>query len=214
MSKRDRNTEKVSALSRLVDDFRVTKGVDPGFWPTAPKVAVYVVIAALVVALIGWLVWRDQNQRLEDLQRTEMQLRDTWKEKKQLAVNLDTYKSQLAEVRWQVEQLLKQLPKKDEMARLLSEVNQAGVGRGLQFDLWKPGSEVSKEYYAELPIQIQIRNGSYGDLGMFVGDVAKMSRIVTINDIVLETKDGAPLTLDGKAVTYRYLDPDAAQRVE
>ena len=141
-------------------------------------------------------------------------MRDTWKEKKQLAVNLDTYKSQLAEVRWQVEQLLKQLPKKDEMARLLSEVNQAGVGRGLQFDLWKPGSEVSKEYYAELPIQIQIRNGSYGDLGMFVGDVAKMSRIVTINDIVLETKDGAPLTLDGKAVTYRYLDPDAAQRVE
>ena len=214
MSRRDRNAEKVSAMGRLVDDFRAAKGVEPGLWPAAPKVATYVVIAAAVVALIGWMVWRDQDEELKKLETTEMQLRDVWKEKKQLAINLDTYKSQLAEVRWQVEQLLKQLPKKDEMARLLSEVNQAGVGRGLQFDLWKPSNKVSKEYYAELPIQIQIRNGSYGDLGMFVGDVAKMSRIVTINDIVLETKDGAPLTLDGKAVTYRYLDPDAAQRME
>lgn len=214
MSKNDNKVSRPNALARLADDFRVTKGADPGVWPTAPKVATYIGIVIAIVAVAAAWQWRAQYDEEQSLQRKELELRETWKEKKRLAINLDTYKSQLEEVKWQLGQLLKQLPNKDEMARLLSEVNQAGLGRGLQFDLWKPGSEVSKEYYAELPIQIQIRNGTYSDLGMFVSDVAKIPRIVAISDVVMEVKDGAPLTLDGKAVTYRYLDPEAAQQVK
>jgi type IV pilus assembly protein PilO len=193
-------------LGRLAADFRGLDPNDPGLWPAAPRVAVFIVLLVLTVALAWWFVWRDQVELLERRQAEELQLRQDWVSKKRQAVNLEEYRRQLAETDRQFGALLKQLPNRAEMDSLLSDINQAGLGRGLQFELFKPGADVIRDFYAEMPIEIRVI-GSYHDLGQFASDVAKMPRIVTLRGISLE-KQGEVLKLDGRAITYRYLDEE------
>lgn len=193
-------------LGRLAADFRGLDPNDPGLWPTAPRIAVFIVLLVLVVAMTWWFVWRDQVELLERRQAEEVQLRLDWASKRRQAVNLEEYRRQLAETDRQFGALLKQLPNRAEMDSLLSDINQAGLGRGLQFELFKPGADVIRDFYAEMPIEIRVV-GAYHDLGQFASDVAKMPRIVTLRGISLE-KQGEVLKLDGRAITYRYLDEE------
>jgi type IV pilus assembly protein PilO len=193
-------------LGRLAADFRGLDPNDPGLWPSAPRVTVFIVLLVVTVALAWWFVWRDQVELLERRQAEEVQLRQDWVSKKRQAVNLEEYRRQLAETDRQFGALLKQLPNRAEMDSLLSDINQAGLGRGLQFELFKPGADVIRDFYAEMPIEIRVI-GSYHDLGQFASDVAKMPRIVTLRGISLE-KQGEVLKLDGRAITYRYLDEE------
>lgn len=194
-------------FERLANDFKGLDPNDPGVWPLAPKVAVYLALFVATLAAAWWFDWQDQAAMLEKKEAEEQQLRQDWVAKKRQAVNLDEHKRQLAEIDRQFGALLKQLPNKAEMDSLLSDINQAGVGRGLQFELFKPGTDVVKDFYAELPIDIRVLGG-YHDLGEFVGDVAALPRIVTLNNVALEAGKDGKLKLDAKAVTYRYLDEE------
>lgn len=201
------------SLSRLVDDFRQLDPNDPGVWPLAPKLVILALL--FVVALLGawWFDWKDQLSTLEKRQAEEIQLKEDWKSKKLQAINLDEYRKQLAEINRQFGALLKQLPNRSEMEALLVDINQAGKGRGLQFEYWKPGQESVKDFYAELPISITL-TGNYHDFGQFASDVSKLPRIVTLRDLVVSAKDntkdivGGALKMDVTAVTYRYLDEE------
>jgi len=194
-------------LDRLAQDFRGLDPNDPGLWPLAPRIAALLLILVVVLAAAWWFDWNAQSETLEQKHQEEAQLKDEWLGKKKQAVNLDEYKKQLAEIDRQFGALLKQLPSRTEMENLLVDVNQAGLGRGLKFELWKPGAEQLRDFYAEVPVAIRV-SGNFHDMGNFVGDVAKLPRIVTLNDMKMEYgKDGA-LKLDANAVTYRYLDED------
>ncbi len=194
-------------FDQIIDDFRQLDPNDPGVWPVIPRATVLVVLFVLGLVAAWWFVWQDQLTQLDQKQQEEQQLKDDWLNKKRQAVNLDEYKKQLAEIDRQFGALLKQLPNKSEMESLLMDVNQAGRGRGLQFELWKPGTENMKEFYAELPITLRV-TGSYNDLGTFASDVAKLPRIVTLSDIAIETAKDGSLRMDAQAVTYRYLDDE------
>jgi type IV pilus assembly protein PilO len=194
-------------LQRLAKDFKGLDPSDPGVWPLAPRVAVLVALLIAAVAAVWWFDWQDQLGVLEQRQAEELKLRDEWKTKKHQAINLDEYRRQLAEIDRQFGALLRQLPNRTEMESLLSDINQAGLGRGLQFDLFKPGSDNVKDFYAEMPITVSI-TGSYHDLGAFASDISRMPRIVTLNDISLEAGKDAPLKMNGTATTYRYLDDE------
>lgn len=201
-------------LARIGDDFRGLDPNDPGAWPLAPRMAVLLAILVATVAGAWWFFWQDGIVTLEQREAEELTLRDEWVGKKRQSVNLDVHLEQLAEIDRQFGALLRQLPNRAEMDSLLADINQAGLGRGLQFELFKPGGDVVKEFYAEMPITVRVA-GTYHDLGAFAGDVAKMPRIVTLNNLAIERpKPGEPLKLDATAVTYRYLDEDelAAQR--
>jgi type IV pilus assembly protein PilO len=190
----------------IADDFRFMNPNDPGAWPMIPKVTI--LLGLLLLLLLGgwWFVWADQLAELETKQHEEETLRQQYLDKKRQAVNLDLYTQQLAEIDRSFGALLKQLPDKSEVEALLIEVNQAGLGRGLQFELFRPGAEVVKDFYAELPIAVKI-NGAYHDLGAFAADIAKLPRIVTLNNIAITPmKDGGVLTLDATTKTFRYLD--------
>ena len=156
--------------------------------------------------LLGWWFgWRVQLEDLDEKRQQEEKLKEEWRTKKGQAVNLEEYQKQLAEINRSFGALLKQLPNASEMESLLVDINQAGLGRGLQFDLFKPGAEGFHEFYAELPITIKVL-GPYHDLGAFTGDIAKLPRIVTLNDIdIAPTKEGG-LTMSAVAKTFRYLD--------
>lgn len=196
----------------IADDFRYMNPNDPGAWPLVPKVTV--LVGMLLLLLIGgwWFFWSDQLAELEAKQNEEETLRQQYLEKKRQAINLDLYTQQLAEIDRSFGALLKQLPDKSEVEALLIEVNQAGLGRGLQFELFRPGAEVVKDFYAELPISVKI-NGSYHDLGAFAADIAKLPRIVTLNNIsIAPIKDGGGLTLDATTKTFRYLDEEEIAR--
>jgi len=200
-------------LARFTDQFRDLNGRHPGQWPLAPRVlcAVGVTAAVCVAGYFGY--WSSQFEEQEAGQAQENKLRDEYKIKTAQAINLDALRAQKAQVDQYVDRLQKQLPSKAEMAALLTDINQAGTGRGLQFELFKPQQVVVKDYYAELPIDIRI-TGNYHDIGAFTGDIANLPRIVTLNNLTLSTgKDGA-LLLEAVAKTFRYLDPDevAAQR--
>lgn len=198
-------------FQRLTQDFKGLDPNDPGVWPLAPRIAVFVALLLGVVAAIWWFDWQEQVAVLEQREAEEVQLRQDWVTKKKLAINLEAYKLQLEDIDRQFGALLKQLPNKAEMDSLLSDINQAGLGRGLQFELFKPGSDVVKDFYAEMPIDVRI-TGRYADFGAFAEDVANMSRIVTLSDLAVEgQKDGA-LKLDAKAITYRYLDEEEVAR--
>jgi type IV pilus assembly protein PilO len=199
-------------LQALLRDFRGLDPNDPGQWPLLPRVVTLVAILVAIVAGGWWFDWSDQLALLDTKQREEVSLKDDWLGKKRQAINLPEYRRQLSEIDRQFGALLKQLPNSSEIESLLADINQAGLGRGLQFDLFKPGSEGMKDFYAELPIAVRV-TGSYHDLGEFVGDVAQMPRIVTLNDIAIESiKDGS-LKFDATAVTYRYLDDDEVARL-
>lgn len=198
-------------LAQLADDFKGLDPNDPGQWPLAPRVAVFVGLLVATVAAAWWFDWREQIELLERRQAEEVQLRESWVAKKRQAVNLDEYRRQLAETDRQFGALLKQLPNRAEMDSLLSDINQAGLGRGLQFELFKPGSDVVKDFYAEMPIDVRII-GAYHDLGAFASDVARMPRIVTLSNIAIDKQDEGVLKLEAKAITYRYLDEEEQAR--
>ena len=199
-------------VQSLLRDFKGLDPNDPGQWPLAPRVATLLAIF-LVIAVGGWWFdWSDQLATLEAKEREEATLKEDWVNKKRQAVNLPEYRRQLSEIDRQFGALLKQLPNRSEMESLLADINQAGLGRGLQFELFKPGTEVMKDFYAELPIAVRV-TGSYHDLGEFVGDVAQMPRIVTLNDIAIETQKEGVLKFDATAMTYRYLDDEEVARL-
>jgi type IV pilus assembly protein PilO len=177
-----------------------------GSWPTAPKVGLLVLLAAIILVAAGFLDWRDQYDALERERAEEQRLREQYAGKKRQAVNLDIYLAQLREVEQSLAVLLKQLPNRSEMDALLTDINQAGLGRGLQFELFKPSAERVADFYAELPISLKVA-GNYHDFGAFASDVAQLPRIVTLNDVAISaTQTG--LTLEAIARTYRYLDEE------
>jgi type IV pilus assembly protein PilO len=197
----------------MLGQFRGLNTRDPGSWPALPRIALFLFIAvAIVVAL--WFVWISGSaDELEIERKKEVALREDYSKKLAQAVNLEVLKKQREQVQQYVTQLEKQLPSKAEMDALLSDINQAGLGRSLSFELFRPGSVSVKEYYAELPIALRVA-GRFHDIGAFASDVANLSRIVTLNNIaVAPAKDGS-LTFDATAKTFRYLDGDevAAQR--
>ena len=198
---------------QLLAQFRNLDPKNPASWPVVPRYALFVGITiALVVAL--WFAWLSSSQdELAAEQAKEETLRNEYKVKLAKAVNLEALKKQREQVQQYVTQLEKQLPSKAEMDALLSDINQAGLGRSLQFDLFRPGQVAVRDYYAELPIAVRV-NGRYHDLGAFASDIANLSRIVTLNNLaIVPAKDGS-LTMDATAKTFRYLDADevAAQR--
>ena len=166
----------------------------------------------LVLAGGWWFFWSDQLLELEVKEKEQETLKQEYLDKKRQAVNLDLYVQQLAEIDRSFGALLKQLPNKSEIEALLIEVNQAGLGRGLQFELFKPGQEVIKDFYAELPVSVKI-NGSYHDFGAFAADIAKLPRIVTLNNISLApVNNSQQLSLDATTKTFRYLDEEELAR--
>ncbi|MGO4380110.1 type 4a pilus biogenesis protein PilO [Pseudoduganella sp. RAF53_2] len=192
----------------LKSQFQGLNGIHPGMWPIVPRVLCGVGVAAAVVALGYFGYWQGQFEEQDAGAQQELKLRDEYKLKTAQAVNLEALKKQKEKVDEYVLQMEKQLPSKAEMAALLSDINQAGLGRGLQFELFKPGKVDVKEYYAELPIDIRV-TGNYHDVGSFAGDMANLPRIVTLNNMTLNTgKDGNTLVLDAVAKTFRYLDPE------
>ncbi|MBF1163682.1 MAG: type 4a pilus biogenesis protein PilO [Dechloromonas agitata] len=196
----------------IADDFRFMNPNDPGAWPLIPKITVLVGLFVAIVAAGWWFVWSDQLLDLETKEREEETLKQQYLDKKRQAVNLDLYVQQLAEIDRSFGALLKQLPDKSEIEALLIEINQAGLGRGLQFELFKPGQEQIKDFYAELPIAVKI-NGGYHDFGAFAADIAKLPRIVTLNNIsIAPIKDGGQLSLDATTKTFRYLDEEEVAR--
>jgi type IV pilus assembly protein PilO len=199
---------------RIASQFRGLNPNDPASWPLFPKLLVCLaVMAGIVVAL--WFAWLTSSaDELEVQQKKELTLREDYRKKLTQAVNLDALRKQREQVQQYVTQLEKQLPSKAEMDALLSDINQAGLGRSLTFDLFRPGQVSVKEYYAELPIAVRVQ-GRYNDIGSFASDIAHLSRIVTLNNLDIQrTRDETTLVLDATAKTFRYLDPDevAAQR--
>jgi type IV pilus assembly protein PilO len=191
----------------IADEFRDLNPNDPGAWPLIPKMTVLAALLVVLVAAGWWFLWSDQLVELESKQKEELTLKQQYLDKKRQAVNLDLYIEQLAEIDRSFGALLKQLPNKSEVEALLIEVNQAGLGRGLQFDLFRPGAEQIKEFYAELPITVKI-NGGYHDFGAFAADIAKLPRIVTLNNIAIAPAKDGVLTLDATTKTFRYLDKE------
>ncbi len=180
---------------------------DPSLWPSLPRNLLYVAVCLAVIAGL-WFAWlKSVDEELVAEKAREEQLREDYKKKLVQAVNLDALKKQLEQVQQYVTQLERQLPSKAEMDALLSDINQAGIGRSLQFELFRPGQESIKEYYVELPIAVRV-TGRYHDVGLFAADIANLSRIVTLNNLSIapvRDKEGL-LTMDGTAKTFRYLD--------
>ena len=196
----------------ISDDFRYINPNDPGAWPLVPKVTLLLGMFIAIVFAGWWFVWNDQFVELETKEKEEAALKQQFLDKKRQAVNLDLYVQQLAEIDRSFGALLKQLPDKSEIEALLIEINQAGLGRGLQFELFKPGQEQIKDFYAELPVTVKI-NGGYHDFGAFAADIAKLPRIVTLNNIsIAPVKEGGQLTLDATTKTFRYLDEEEVMR--
>lgn len=207
---RKRSTQKVDvalAARQLADQFRGLNPNDPSVWPPLPRYGLYLlIVVAVLVAL--WFVWlTNSNDELEAARAKEVALREDYKKKVAQAANLDLLKKQREQVQQYVILLEKQLPSKAEMDALLSDINQAGLGRSLQFELFRPGQVSVKDYYAELPIAVRV-TGRYHDMGAFAADIANLSRIVTLNNLsIAPQKDGA-LTMDATAKTFRYLDQE------
>lgn len=196
-----------------LDDLRRLNPRDIGSWPALPKLGALFILLLLLVFAGYWFDWQNQLDELARDRAKEQDLRTAFLDKKKQAVNLDAYRKQLAEIEESFGEMLKQLPNKSEMEALLTDINQAGLGRGLQFELFRPApAETRSEFYAELPITIKLA-GNYHDIGAFASDISQLSRIVTLNDIALSASKSG-LTLDAVAKTFRYLDDSevAAQR--
>jgi type IV pilus assembly protein PilO len=191
--------------NRLKSQFVGLDPNDPPSWPAIPRYLLCVAVTALVVVAL-WFVWlKSSDEELMAEQAKEVQLREDYKKKLAQAINLEALKKQREQVQQYVTQLEKQLPSKAEMDKLLSDINQAGLGRSLQFDLFKPGVVSVKNYYAELPISVRV-TGTYHDIGSFASDIANLSRIVTLNNISIMPGKEGNLAMDATAKTFRYLD--------
>lgn len=213
VEKTSRSFDFSALQAKVQGQFQNLDPKDPSVWPSLPRYALFVVTAIVVVAVL-WFLWLTSSlEVLEQEQEKEVKLRADYKIKLAKAVNLDVLKKQREQVQQYVTQLEKQLPGKSEMDALLSDINQAGLGRSLQFDLFRPGQVAVKEYYAELPITIKV-SSRYHDIGAFASDIANLSRIVTLNNLSISPKPDGTLSMDATAKTFRYLDPDevAAQR--
>jgi type IV pilus assembly protein PilO len=195
------------ALRRFGQQFQGLNPNDPSVWPAVPRYALCVAVVAAVLAAL-WFVWlTNSNDELDAERAKEVTLRADYQKKVAQAANLDLLKKQREQVQQYVTLLEKQLPSKAEMDALLSDINQAGLGRSLQFELFRPGQISVKDYYAELPIAVRV-TGRYHDMGAFAADIANLSRIVTLNNLsVAPQKDGV-LVMDATARTYRYLDEE------
>jgi type IV pilus assembly protein PilO len=195
-------------FQQLAMDFKTLDFKDPGLWPLAPRVVIlFGFFAALLAAAWGFgaFGWSVQLEELEAMKQQEAKLKEDWLGKKKQAVNLDEYRRQLAEIDRSFGALLKQLPNKAEMGDMLVDINKAAQSRGLAVELFKPGGEAPREFYAEVPITLNLI-GSYHDIGAFTGDVAKLPRIVTLNDINMSTNPNGTLVLRTTVKTFRYLD--------
>ena len=190
-----------------LDDLRSLNPRDIGNWPMLPKALVLFAIVTVIVVLGYFLDWKDQWETLELAQVEETKLKEQYSQKKAKAINFELYVQQLTEVEQSFGALVKQLPNRSEIDALLTDVNQAGLGRGLQFDLFRPApQEKMADFYAELPISIRI-TGNYHDIGAFASDVAALPRIVTLNDVAIANDKGT-LSMDAVAKTFRYLDEE------
>ncbi|WKB51927.1 type 4a pilus biogenesis protein PilO [Eleftheria terrae] len=209
MAKQSYNINFSELSDEVVSQFRGLDPNQPGQWPVLPKALAWLVAAVLVVVLGWFLLLSGETARLEAERNKEPQLKGEYRDKLTQAVNLEELRKQRLQVQEYVTQLEKQLPGKAEMDALLSDINQAGLGRGLQFELFKPGQVLVKDYYAELPISIRV-TGRYHDIGAFTADVANLSRIVTLHGVNITTppKDSGVgvLSMEATARTYRYLD--------
>jgi len=201
------NIDLKQSFADLAAQFEGLQGRHPGLWPLAPRLLCAAGVMAAVLGLGYYFYCSAQFDEQDMLAAQELKLRDDYKTKMAQAINLDALEAQQQQVNRYVERLEKQLPSKAEMAALLSDINQAGLGRGLQFELFKPGQVVVKDYYAELPIDIKV-TGSYHDIGEFAADMARMPRIVTLNNLALTAGKDGVLSLDAIAKTFRYLDQD------
>ena len=192
----------------LLDELRTLDPKQPGNWPWFAKIGALVLAFVAIQAIFWFLLWQDQTERIEKGRNDVAKQKETFLEKKKLAVNLEAYKQQRAEIEQAFGALLKQLPNKSEMDALLIDINQAGLGRGLAFDLFKPSEKENfTEFYAELPVNIKV-TGNYHDLGAFASDVAKMPRIVLLTDLKLDPPKDGVLSMEAVAKTYRYLDEE------
>jgi type IV pilus assembly protein PilO len=201
-------------LKGIVEDFKHLNPRDPGTWPALPKLAALLAVLIVIPVAAYFLDWQGQLDELEAGQQQEQKLKVDYLNKKRQAINLDLYRQQLREIDTQFGALLRQLPNKSQMDALLVDINQAGLGRGLQFELFKPApSESVREFYAELPIQVKVM-GTYHDMGAFASDVGQLSRIVTLNDVSINAAKDGSLQMEATARTFRYLDEEeiAAQR--
>src|SRR5437867_2294502 len=190
-----------------LDDIRRLNFRDAGNWPLLPKVIALAIIFVVILIAGGLLDWRDQIETLDKAQDDEVKLKESYAAKKAKAVNLELHVQQLREIEQSFGALLKQLPNKSEMDALLTDINQAGLGRGLQFELFRPAAqERVADFYAELPINVRV-TGSYHDMGAFASDVAQLPRIVTLNDLSI-VNDKGTLSMEAVAKTFRYLDEE------
>ena len=193
-------------FNAIVDEFRRTNWQDPGTWHWAPKILVLLAILAGIPVAGFFADTQGQIEELETGRADEQKLKQDYLGKKKQAVNLDLHRQQLREIDTQFGALLRQLPNKSQMDALLVDINQAGLGRGLQFELFKPAAqENAREFYAELPIQVKV-TGNYHDMGAFASDVGQLSRIVTLNDVKIDAGKDGMLTMEAVARTFRYLD--------
>ena len=206
------NIDLKELSGHLTSQFQNLAGRPPGQWPLAPRILCGIGVIAAVCAAGYFMYWSTQFEEHEALVAEEVTLKDKYRNKIGQAINLEALKMQKVQVDMYVERLQKQLPSKAEMASLLTDINQAGVGRGLTFELFKPGSVLVRDYYAEQPIEIRLV-GSYHDLGAFASDMANLPRIVTLNNMSLSINKDGGLVLDAVAKTFRYLDQDEVSEV-
>lgn len=209
----------LDALKKNIADLKNLNPKTPGAWPWLAKIMAFVAMFAVVVAAGAWFVWEPQLEQLSKIKQEEVTLKDTFLFKKKQAINLDLIKKQLTETQESFGALLKQLPSKSEMDALLTDINQAGLGRGLQFELFRPGEPISRGAFIEQPITIKV-SGNYDDIGKFASDIGLLPRIVTLHDISIIVSGAAQapagaqpsvvLVMDATAKTFRYLDPDEA----
>ena len=190
-----------------LDDLRRLNFRDVGNWPILPKILILLGIFVVIIGAGYALDWNDQWNSLDNARGEETKLKEQYTQKKAKAINFELYVQQLNEVEQSFGALVKQLPNRAEIDALLTDINQAGLGRGLQFELFKPAAqEKMADFYAELPIKIKI-TGTYHDMGAFASDVAQLPRIVTLNDLAISNEKGV-LSLDAEAKTFRYLDDE------
>lgn len=198
-------------MKDLIAQFQHLNIRDPGSWPALPKALLLLGIFIVILVAAFFFHWQGQLEALDNGRTEETKLKEAYKGKKQQSINLDLYRQQLREIDSSFGALLKQLPNRSQMDALLVDINQAGLGRGLQFELFKPAQqETAREFYAELPIQLKI-TGTYHDIGQFAADISQLSRIVTLNDIALAAAKNT-IVMDTTAKTFRYLDEEEVAR--
>ena len=195
-------------MQKFLDQFKNLNPKDPGAWPPLPKAMLLIGMLVGIVVLGYFLDWQEQMESLDAGRQQEVKLKDEYVMKAQQAINLDLYRQQLREIDSSFGALLRQLPNRSQMDALLVDINQAGLGRGLQFELFKPApAETKREFYAELPVTLKLL-GTYHDMGQFASDIGQLSRIVTLNDIALTAAKDGTLAMDVTAKTFRYLDEE------